>query len=150
VAGEGHEHLVEGGFLDGERLDADPRLAQGDEDVDRLVTAVERTASRRDSGVPWATLTPRSITAIRSASWSASSRYCVVSRTVQPSVTSSRMVSHIWPRVRGSSPVVGSSRKISGGRLMRLAARSSRRRMSPENALIGLVAASVSSNCSSR
>ena len=43
------------------------------------------------------------------------------------------MVSHIWPRVRGSSPVVGSSRKISGGRVIRLAARSSRRRMPPEN-----------------
>jgi hypothetical protein len=34
------------------------------------------------------------------------------------------MVSHISPRVRGSSPVVGSSRKISGGRVIRLAARS--------------------------
>ncbi len=73
------------------------------------------------------------MTAIRSASWSASSRYCVVSSTVQPWATSSRMVSHIWPRVRGSRPVVGSSRKISGGREIRLAARSSRRRMPPEN-----------------
>ena len=26
------------------------------------------------------------------------------------------MVVHIWPRVRGSRPVVGSSRKMSGGR----------------------------------
>ena len=49
------------------------------------------------------------------------------------------MVVHIWPRVRGSSPVVGSSRKISGGRVIRLAARSSRRRMPPENCEIGLV-----------
>ena len=51
----------------------------------------------------------------------------------------SRIVSHIWPRVRGSRPVVGSSRKISGGRVIRLAARSSRRRMPPENCEIGLV-----------
>ena len=101
------------------------------------------------SGVPSATLTPRSMTAIRSASWSASSRYCVVSSTVQPSATSERMVSHIWPRVRGSRPVVGSSRKISGGRVMRLAARSSRRRMPPENFEIGLSAADCSPNCSS-
>ena len=72
-----------------------------------------------------------------------------MSRTVQPERTRSRMVSHIWPRVRGSSPVVGSSRKISGGRVSRLAARSSLRRMPPENAEIGLVAASVRSNCSS-
>ena len=101
------------------------------------------------SGVPSATLRPRSMTAIRSASWSASSRYCVVSSTVQPSATSSRMVSHIWPRVRGSRPVVGSSRKISGGRVIRLAARSSRRRMPPENCAIGLSAASSRPNCSS-
>ena len=60
------------------------------------------------------------------------------------------MVSHIWPRVRGSRPVVGSSRKISGGRVIRLAARSSRRRMPPENCAIGLVAASSRPNCSSR
>ena len=89
------------------------------------------------------------MTWIRSASWSASSRYWVVSSTVLPSRTSSRMVSHICPRVRGSRPVVGSSRKISGGRVIRLAARSSRRRMPPEKFLIGLFAASVRSNCSS-
>ena len=96
-------------------------------------------------------LAPRSMTAIRSASWSASSRYCVVSSTVQPPTTSSRMVSHIWPRVRGSSPVVGSSRKISGGRVIRLAARSSRRRMPPENCRDGLGRPPRrGSNCSSR
>ena len=113
--------------------------------------SVERpTDDLSSSAVPSATLRPWSITAIRSASWSASSRYCVVSSTVLPSATSSRMVSHIWPRVRGSRPVVGSSRKISGGRVIRLAARSRRRRMPPEKAEIGLDAASVRSNCSSR
>ena len=58
-------------------------------------------------------------------------------------------MSHIWPRVRGSRPVVGSSRKISGGRVIRLAARSSRRRMPPENCAIGRSAASSRPNCSS-
>ena len=56
------------------------------------------------------------------------------------------MVSHIWPRVRGSRPVVGSSRKISGGRAIRLAARSSRRRMPPENCEICLSPASSRPN----
>ena len=102
------------------------------------------------SGVPSATLMPRSMTAIRSASWSASSRYWVVSSTVLPSRISSRMVSHIWPRVRGSRPVVGSSRKISGGCEIRLAARSSRRRMPPEKVEICLSRASVRPKRSSR
>ena len=102
------------------------------------------------SGVPSATLRPRSMTATRSASWSASSRYCVVSMIVQPSATRPRMVSHISPRVRGSRPVVGSSRKISGGLVIRLAARSRRRRMPPENCEIGLFAASSRPNCASR
>ncbi len=109
---------------------------------------VERpTEDFSSSEVPSATFRPWSMTAIRSASWSASSRYCVVSRMVLPCCTSSRMVVHIWPRVRGSRPVVGSSRKISGGRVIRLAARSSRRRMPPENWAICLVAASSSPNC---
>ena len=60
------------------------------------------------------------------------------------------MVSHIWPRVRGSRPVVGSSRKISGGREIRLAARSSRRRMPPENCEICLSPASSRPNRPSR
>ncbi len=108
---------------------------------------VERpTEDFSSSEVPSATFRPWSITAIRSASWSASSRYWVVSRIVLPCCTSSRIVVHIWPRVRGSSPVVGSSRKISGGRVIRLAARSSRRRMPPENWAICLVAASSSPN----
>ena len=38
---------------------------------------------------------------------------------------------------------------IDGGRVIRLAARSRRRRMPPENAEMGLLAASVRSNCSS-
>ena len=110
--------------------------------------SVERpTDDFSSSEVPSATFRPWSMTAIRSASWSASSRYCVVSRMVLPCCTSSRIVVHIWPRVRGSRPVVGSSRKISGGRVIRLAARSSRRRMPPEKCAICLVAASSSPNC---
>ena len=58
---------------------------------------------------------PRSITAIRPASWSASSRYCVQSRIVVPWPASARTMSQTWLRERGSSPVVGSSRNSSSG-----------------------------------
>jgi hypothetical protein len=67
------------------------------------------------AGVPSAMTRPRSRTAIRSASWSASSRYWVVSSTVVPSATSARTMSQTWLRLWGSSPVVGSSRKITDG-----------------------------------
>src|SRR5690606_13601827 len=56
--------------------------------------------------VPSAITRPRSMTAIRDASWSASSRYCVVSRTVVPWATTARTMSHTWLRLRGSRPVV--------------------------------------------
>ena len=102
------------------------------------------------AGVPSATIRPQSITMIRPASTSTSSRYWVVNRMVDPSAAKSRMVFHIWPRVRGSSPVVGSSRKIRAGLVIRLAARSRRRRMPPENCEMGRCAASVRSNCASR
>ena len=84
------------------------------------------------SGVSCAMTRPWSITVISSASASASSRYWVVSSTVEPSVTSRRTTSHMSSRLAGSRPVVGSSRKITDGRPTRLAARSSRRRMPPE------------------
>ena len=67
------------------------------------------TEALSSSAVPSATTLPRSMTAMRSASWSASSRYCVVSSTVEPVATRRRMVSHICARVRGSRP---------GGRLV--------------------------------
>ncbi len=79
------------------------------------------------------------------ASWAAD----VLAAVGNPLAMSSRMVSHICPRVRGSRPVVGSSRKISGGCAMRDAARSSRRRMPPENFFSGRLAASASPNRSS-
>ena len=56
----------------------------------------------------------------------------VVSRTVAPSATNSSISAHRSFLVRGSSPVVGSSRKRIGGRPIRLAARSSRRLIPPE------------------
>ena len=56
----------------------------------------------------------------------------LVSRTVTPVAVSLRTTSHISLRLRGSSPVVGSSRYSTRGRPTRLAARSSRRRMPPE------------------
>ncbi len=83
--------------------------------------------------VPSAITRPWSMTAMRSASRSASSRYCVVSTTVVPCATIARTISHTWLRLRGSRPVVGSSRKSSSGVTMMLAATSSLRRMPPEN-----------------
>ena len=47
------------------------------------------------AGVPSATIRPWSSTAIRSASWSASSRYWVVSRIVTPAAASSRTICHM-------------------------------------------------------
>ena len=87
------------------------------------------------AAVPSATTSPPSRRVMRSASWSASSRYWVVSSTVTPSPTSSRTTSHMALRLRGSRPVVGSSRKSTRGRPTRPIARSRRRRMPPENVL---------------
>ena len=75
---------------------------------------------------------PLSTTAIESVSLSASSRYWVVSSTVAPARTCSSMTSHRLCRLRGSSPVVGSSRKITGGCATSAPARSRRRRIPPE------------------
>ena len=50
----------------------------------------------------------------------------------RPAATSSSITSHIASRLRGSRPVVGSSRKSTDGRPIRLMAMSSRRRMPPE------------------
>src|SRR5262249_9568622 len=67
------------------------------------------------SGVPSAMTAPPSITATRRASWSASSRYCVVSSSVVPESASSRTISHVMARAFGSRPVVGSSRNSTDG-----------------------------------
>ena len=73
------------------------------------------TSRLSSSGVPSAISRPWSSSAIRSASWSASSRYCVVRKTVTPPATRSRMICHMPRRLRGSRPVVGSSRKMIAG-----------------------------------
>src|SRR5690606_34033679 len=73
------------------------------------ITTSSRSPPSRDfssSGVPPATTRPASITTTRPASWSASSRYCVVSSTVVPPATSPRTACQTSPRLRGSSPVV--------------------------------------------
>ena len=101
------------------------------------------TEALSSAGVPSAITVPPSMTAIRLASWSASSRYCVVSSSVVPSATSSRTMSHMSARALGSRPVVGSSRNRTAGWPIRLAARSRRRRMPPEYVLTALAAASV-------
>src|SRR5712691_8279010 len=97
-------------------------------------TAIRSLPSRAlsSSEVPEAITLPRSMTTLWFASWSASSRYWVVSSTVVPPATRSRMNDHMSSRVRGSSPVVGSSRIRTWGRPTRLAPRSRRRRMPPE------------------
>ncbi|SLJ82444.1 Uncharacterised protein [Mycobacteroides abscessus subsp. abscessus] len=84
------------------------------------------------SAVPRAMTLPWSITAIASASRSASSMYCVVSSNVVPPATSSEMTSHRSSRARGSRPVVGSSRNSTGGLATSAPARSSLRRIPPE------------------
>src|SRR5215207_3812188 len=99
--------------------------------------------------VPSAMSLPWSITASRFASRSASSRYCVVRSTVVPPAAIVRTMSQTWLRLRGSSPVVGSSRKSTSGVTTRLAAMSSRRRMPPEYSRTCLAAASTRSNAAS-
>ena len=84
------------------------------------------------SGVPVAMTRPWSMTTMSCASWSASSRYWVVRKMVTPSATSSRMIDHIVRRLRGSNPVVGSSRKMIRGLPTSVIARSSFRRIPPE------------------
>src|SRR6266545_3951261 len=101
------------------------------------------------SGVPSATSVPWSRRAIRSASSSASSRYWVVRKMVTPLVARSWMTCHMVWRLRGSRPVVGSSRNRMRGSPMRLIARSRRRVMPPEYVPARLVAASARSNRSS-
>src|SRR6266511_200101 len=116
--------------------------------------ASERTTSTRSpptwafsvSAVPWAITRPWSMTTMSSASRSASSMYCVVSSTVDPPWTSSWMVPHIWTRLRGSSPVVGSSRNRTSGLATSAAARSRRRRMPPEYVFVGRSPAYTRSN----
>ena len=98
----------------------------------RTCSAPRPTDAFSCAGVPSAITRPWSITAIRSASWSASSRYWVHSSTVVPWPTSARTMSQTWLRERGSRPVVGSSRNISRGVTTMLAAMSRRRRMPPE------------------
>ena len=69
----------------------------------------------------------------RSASTSASSRYCVVRKTVTPSSRARRPTSaHSAVRLCGSRPVVGSSRNRIAGRCTSASARSRRRFMPPE------------------
>ncbi len=73
----------------------------------------------------------------------------MVSRSVVPSRTSSRTTDQISLRLRGSSPVVGSSKNSTRGRVSRLDARSRRRRIPPEYVRAGRSAASASSKRSS-
>ncbi|CAM5720090.1 hypothetical protein SVIOM342S_09854 [Streptomyces violaceorubidus] len=66
----------------------------------RTCTAPVPTDDFSSPVVPSAMTLPWSMTAIRSASWSASSRYWVVSRMVVPRATMARTLSHTWLRLR--------------------------------------------------
>ena len=86
----------------------------------------------RRPGVPSTTIRPASMIASRSQSWSASSRYWVVSMTLVPPALIRRTSSQIVRRDAGSSPVVGSSRNRTSGEWTSALARSSRRFIPPE------------------
>ena len=73
-----------------------------------------------------------------------------MSSTVVPCPASSLTACHTSRRPSGSSPVVGSSRKMTGGFPMRLIAMSRRRRIPPEYVDTLRAAASVSAKRSSR
>ena len=69
------------------------------------ISTTSRPAWRfSSSGVPVAIARPWSTMTTWSASWSASSRYCVVSRTSVPAATRARIASHSSRRLRGSRP----------------------------------------------
>ena len=96
------------------------RRASAARDLPRSATTTSSrsppTCALSSSAVPRAITWPWSMTTISSASRSASSRYCVVSSSVVPPRTRSSMTSHMPSRLRGSRPVVGSSRNSTGGR----------------------------------
>ena len=92
-----------------------------------------RSPPSATAGVPSATILPSSMIPTRSASWSASSRYWVVRKTVTPSSPASRATSsQSAARLCGSRPVVGSSRKRTRGPWTSASARSRRRFIPPE------------------
>ena len=88
----------------GDRVAVARRSAGSTSSVGRPISAFSA------SGVPSATILPWSMIPMRSASTSASSRYCVVRKTVTPSSCASRATScHMSARLCGSRP---------GGRLV--------------------------------
>ena len=110
----------------GDRRRARPGRARGPRSTSRPTRRLSSAGVPAGDRPPWSTIT------IWLARWSASSRYWVVSSTSVPSSTRVRMASHSSIRLRGSSPVVGSSSSSRRGAPTRLAPRSSRRRMPPE------------------
>jgi len=75
---------------------------------------------------------PSTITPSRAHSASHSSMLCDVSTSVRPWLTTSRRTFQRWRRAPGSIPVVGSSRKTTGGSPMRAMAVLSLRLFPPE------------------
>lgn len=96
------------------------------------------------AGVPEAAMRPRCRMASRSARFSASSRWCVVRRTVVPASRRARTRSQVSRRPSASRPVVGSSRNRTSGSPSTASARSRRRRSPPDNCLTRTSARSAS------
>ena len=119
VAGDRHADGAAGGRVGRAPRRCSPMIAAVSSrragSAGRTVSVWPPTTRLSPSGVSWAITRPWSMTVISSASASASSRYCVVSRTVEPSPTRPRTTPHMSSRLAGSRPVVGSSRKTTDG-----------------------------------
>src|SRR5215510_9561595 len=94
---------------------------------DRFTRNICSESRRRSCSVPDAKVRPRSMIRIVSHSCSASLRTCVVSSTVRPLRASSRMRSITRLFMKGSMPVVASSRKITGESSIKILATWTRR-----------------------
>ena len=118
---------------------------------DQRTSASRATCRASWSALPAATIVPSARIRMRSASRSASSRSCVVSRIVVPSRSESRCT-RWWNsrRASGSKPAVGSSRNSSSGRPTIPIATSRRRRWPPESVTIFWSASSARPTISSR
>src|SRR5262249_51016048 len=102
-----------------------PRAAGG------AVTSIRKASDRRprsSAGEASAISRPASMSDTRSQ-YSTSSKKCVVTKTVTPATASSWIASQKRPRLRTSTPAVGSSRKRTRGECSMLSARPARWRI---------------------
>src|SRR5918992_1123965 len=116
MASEGEEDLVEGRLAERKRRDPDVRPGQFADSLGGPVGVGARGRERR-----------RVRLEVDVGRERAGEDACCVGPAA-----SARTMSQTWLRERGSSPVLGSSRNISSGVTMMLAAMSNRRRIPPE------------------